>query len=373
MQKTYDYDVVIVGAGIIGSLTAYYLQEYHPVARILLIDKSMISTGATHYSLGAVYPFASNSEKRLLTQESAALWPELQKFIPYPEQKRPFYAVMKKKELEWIEASFIDFQHFLKQEEIQSLKEKLPWLEPVSSNTSSSNAHDELIWLLGGEASQHHPESITISLCRFLRTHQNIHVVEGVKIVDFTLENEEVSVTTSTQQKIRARQLCFAAGPWLPALLGKDQNNVNIRTKKIVSVHLESTPNSSDPMIYLLDEEAFLIPNLKDKRWELSFKSKEFDVSPDINQLYLGQEEITAASYILERHAKPLMTQIRGGRVFCDAYGPDLTPLAIPFKAYPNVIIAGAGSGIGFRLAPSIAKRAASLLQSNIRMESSDE
>ena len=48
-KKTFD--IIIIGAGIVGVNTAYFLSQKYPQKRIILLDKKMAGSGATFYSI----------------------------------------------------------------------------------------------------------------------------------------------------------------------------------------------------------------------------------------------------------------------------------------------------------------------------------
>ena len=65
------FDTIIVGAGVIGASTAYYLQKYSPKQKILLIDKfSKIAAGNTSRS-AALYRNLFSSKSSLVLSTSS--------------------------------------------------------------------------------------------------------------------------------------------------------------------------------------------------------------------------------------------------------------------------------------------------------------
>jgi D-hydroxyproline dehydrogenase subunit beta len=68
------------------------------------------------------------------------------------------------------------------------------------------------------------------------------------------------------------------------------------------------------------------------------------------------------ANAILERYLPGLLGTDRGGRVFCDGYAPDGSPVAIPHPESPAFVVAGAGAGAGFRFAPALAEHAVQMV-----------
>ncbi|MGC8757979.1 MAG: NAD(P)/FAD-dependent oxidoreductase [Caldisericaceae bacterium] len=78
-----NYDVVIVGAGISGLSTAYYLGK-SGVKKVLLLDKSYIGAGSTGRCGTGIRQQFTTREHIVLMRESVKLWQEWEESLPYP-------------------------------------------------------------------------------------------------------------------------------------------------------------------------------------------------------------------------------------------------------------------------------------------------
>ncbi|MGC9125834.1 MAG: NAD(P)/FAD-dependent oxidoreductase, partial [Caldisericaceae bacterium] len=78
-----NYDVVIVGAGISGLSTAYYLGKAG-VMKVLLLDKSYIGAGSTGRCGTGIRQQFTTREHIVLMRESVKLWQEWEESLPYP-------------------------------------------------------------------------------------------------------------------------------------------------------------------------------------------------------------------------------------------------------------------------------------------------
>ncbi|MGB9695315.1 MAG: NAD(P)/FAD-dependent oxidoreductase, partial [Caldisericaceae bacterium] len=78
-----NYDVVIVGAGISGLSTAYYLGKAG-VKKVLLLDKSYIGAGSTGRCGTGIRQQFTTREHIVLMRESVKLWQEWEESLPYP-------------------------------------------------------------------------------------------------------------------------------------------------------------------------------------------------------------------------------------------------------------------------------------------------
>ena len=360
MKKTFfraHYDVIIIGAGIIGVWTAYTLLKNKPDLHLALIDKSIVGSGASFYSLGLNYPAATNPETALLVKESLAEMDDLRKnHLPTGLfHDLPFYCVTSKETLKEQQDNFIEPLEILSEDvSAQFFKER--------GQISPSEI------LLGkGSSTQTNVFALTQHLSKSLKSNPHCHVFEGVGITDIRVEEAQVFLESSSlQQVFSCKKLIAALGPWSVKTKGKPdgldfEKHFKLRTKKIVSLHFKKTAHPFDPMIFFLNDKAFLFPNHFSGQWNLSITSKTWDVDPEA-ALVLTENDLHQAVEFLEQYAPELIPHLEGGRVFCDAYSENLIPIVKPHPEFPEIIFAGAGSGIGFRLAPSIAKQVLELL-----------
>ncbi|MFW9803179.1 MAG: NAD(P)/FAD-dependent oxidoreductase [Candidatus Thorarchaeota archaeon] len=78
------FDIVIVGAGVIGASAAYYLQKNSPEKKILLLDRmSMAGQANTAMSAAAVRNMFASSTNQLLTDTSIKYFEHVQNDIGY--------------------------------------------------------------------------------------------------------------------------------------------------------------------------------------------------------------------------------------------------------------------------------------------------
>lgn len=348
------YDLTIVGAGIIGAMAAYQIKKLKPEFRVLLIDKSLTGFGATQYSLGMNYHFASNDLRRKLTLESHSLWKDLEKDLrDLPIQHLAFKAIISKKSEEKLLQQILDPTiHVLNQEKRLEFQQRYSWI--------NISEHENI--LQGNKVSYAPAQNLTQKIVQSLK--DNVCVVEGIAIQDLISSNHHNELITSTNQKIISKNVLLALGPWiLMSPWHKIAEKLELRLKKIVSLHFAQKPEALDPMIFFPEKMAFLLPDLKMNQWDFSFTAETWDCPPDINQLYITETDQNLAFSILNQYSPDLIKHYRGGRVFCDAYGPNLSPVVANAQGFNNVIVAGGGSGTGFRLAPAIAAWALSLLK----------
>ena len=74
-----DYDVLVVGAGILGLSTAYHIKLANPALKVLVVDKNMAAgLGSTVNSAAAFRCFFSSSSNLALADSSVEFYKHLQ-------------------------------------------------------------------------------------------------------------------------------------------------------------------------------------------------------------------------------------------------------------------------------------------------------
>jgi glycine/D-amino acid oxidase-like deaminating enzyme len=116
-------------------------------------------------------------------------------------------------------------------------------------------------------------------------------------------------------------------------------------------------PGPDDPVLYFFDADAFLLPVVERRHWLFSYTCQVWDYAPEGSHR-ITEEDRENGLAILTRYCPELAARCTGGRVFCDSYGPEWVPVVTAAAAAPQVVLATAGSGAGYRLGPAIARQA---------------
>jgi glycine/D-amino acid oxidase-like deaminating enzyme len=185
---------------------------------------------------------------------------------------------------------------------------------------------------------------------------------EGVQVDDVQPDGGHHVLLTSTGQRVRARHVVLATGPWLAEDPGQARVGWGLRVKKVAALHLARRPRPDDPVVVFWDEDAFLLP-LPDRGVTLfSFYCPTWDVRPDSGSLVIDRADLDAALAVLAARSPSLAGARAGGRAFCDGYLPSRLPEIAEDPGRPGLVLAGGCSGSGFRLAPALAELALSTL-----------
>lgn len=341
------FDLAVIGGGIIGVMAAYLAQQ-EADWRILLLDRSMVGYGASKYSAGLDLPYGRSARQKGLSMLSSRIYGELKTAMPgLPVSNLSLFGITGRKRMnEVIEGLIPDTVRVASARDVDRLRETFEDL--VIS--------DEQVLLAGVDCSFARPDVVASFVLDGLKRARRVECWEGAEVRGVHKDGGVFSLEIADGREVLAKRVLLAAGPWLLRSPGREvAREAGVRIKKIVSLHVDRCPGPDDPVLFLFDEDAFLLPLYDRREWLFSFTSQEWDCEPEISRLSISREDREAALAILARYCPSLVEQCRGGRVFCDAYSPDRAPMIVSVPGMENYVIAGACSGSGYRLAPAIA------------------
>lgn len=343
------YDLVVVGAGIVGSAAAA-LAARVPGARVLLLDRSLVGSGATRYSAGIDVPLVRSAWTRDLVRTSAAFYRELRAREPgSPIFPLPLLWVVP----ETARAAF-DAAHCGPPPPAAGATE----LERARAHVPSWRLAPGAAVYSETQASIAFPGLLAEQLARAVAATPDCAVWEGVQVDALAADGAGVALTLHDGRRLAARRTLVATGPWLAREpLGGAVAPGTLRVKKIVALHLPYAPEPDAPALCFFEDDAYLVPVSRRGHWLFSFTSDEWDVAPEPSALAISARDRALARAILDRHAPALGDLAAAGRVFCDAYSTDRQPF-VAAPAGGRLAYASGGSGSGYRLAPGIAAAA---------------
>ncbi|ABD12631.1 glycine/D-amino acid oxidase, deaminating [Frankia sp. CeD] len=324
-----DADVVVVGAGVVGCLVATEALARAPHRRVTVIDRGVVGGGVSRFSAGLHFPRGATPRVRALAAYSHRWYEDLRRRDPQVPIHPVGLTVVSTDEAAVRE-------HYLPEAR----------LRPADQGWEGDGAHYADVGAL------------TQLLAARLRDRAAFR--EGTAVTAVGSAPDGVVLTLSTGARLTAGRVVLAPGPWLawPELLAP----LGVRIKKVVALHIERPATPRDRTTVFHDEDAFLLPLAHRGHWLFSYTSPDWDVTPDALTGELSADDLDRGRAILDRYAPKLSPYCVSGRVFCDAYSPDRTPIVRPVTADGRVLFAGAAGGSGYRLAPAIAAAAADLL-----------
>lgn len=342
-----EADLVVVGAGIIGAAVAAEAQRRRPTAKVLLLDRAQPGSGATRHSAALCPPIGSTPAHRQLVERAERRYTELEHAGSAPRRRQlTTYWVVPESEIRGFHEEFVfDPPAPAAAADLARLRDAYPDLvvRPFETVWCSRD-----VW--AGDA-----EATARALATRLNRASGSACWEGVHVDDIQPEAVSYQVVTRTGQRVRARHVVLATGPWLVDEPGQTRAGWGLRVKKVAAVHLARRPRAGDPAVVFWDEDTFLLPLPAHAVTLFSFYCPTWDVRPDAN-LVLEWPELNGAVEALKARSASMATAVAGGRAFCDGYLPARLPRVAEDPARPGVLLAGGGSGSGFRLAPALAE-----------------
>ena len=235
-----NFDLAIIGAGIIGATTAYLAHARRPEWRIALLDRSFIADGATHYSAALDLPFGRTARQQAMVAESASFYRDLKTRHPdLPIRDIPFVLVADEKDISNATAGFIDADlHPASSQEWNQCRLKYPDL----------TLPQECVAVMGSNARHCSSPQLTAALVNKACDDGNAECWEGAEVRQI----EDISfghlLIMGDGRRITAKRVVIATGPWLtsgPA--GDFSRAAGIRIKKVAAMHIDCCPTPDAP------------------------------------------------------------------------------------------------------------------------------
>jgi glycine/D-amino acid oxidase-like deaminating enzyme len=344
-------DITIIGAGIVGLTTAILLKKSFPQSKVLVLEQSLIGSGASFYGGAADVPFALSKPHRDLIDLGR---------------------IARSKHPEIITPSFDTLTYWIaEQQDINDLynaiwpNDLLPMLH--------LDLHGFPVRLLSTQRIFYsHQGSVgsPYMACKILmqRIGEMIEasIIEGLKVVGIEQGYDgKLHIDSACGHCIHSRIVILAVGPWLAQFSMLIPEGVRINTKKIIAFHINLPTQAPHFCIHYFLPDMYFIPDpLYSNRWIFCIRSEEWGCLPEAGALHISADEFKCARALLDQYAPSLNSHLQGGRVFCDAYQSDFQPYINRHPDMDNLIIAGACSGSGYRLSAGIAQRVQDILES---------
>jgi D-arginine dehydrogenase len=315
--------VAIVGAGVLGCLTAGEIIKRWPQASVVIFDRDAVASGATRRSAGLHLPAGGTDRVRRMTSYSQDFYQQLRLADP----SVPIYPLRACAVVGPAGAQRF-MERYIKEANLTRTSDR-PDHAAMSDGTQ--------VWTVEG-CQYADVFALVQAIARQLRPLVSFR--EGLRVTAIEPNEDGVVVHLATGETVRFDHVVLAPGPWIGDPAWRDLvAPLGLRVKKIVALHVDQVPGPTGPLVVF----------------------QEWDVDPD------GMDGLSAATFAdahdaLGQHAPGLVQRCQSGRVFCDAYSDDRQPRVQAVDDAGRVVFAGAANGSGYRLAPAIASEAADLL-----------
>ncbi|MFC7897783.1 NAD(P)/FAD-dependent oxidoreductase [Streptomyces sp. NPDC057381] len=350
-ERTADtqVDVAVVGAGIVGCLTARAVLSRLPGVSVAVVERDAVATGASRRSAGLHFPRGSSEPVRRMASFSERYYHALKQ----EDDRLPIRA------LDTTVLTATTRAHELAERYLPGTLHRTDRLPSGPAGRLRLPEGTGAWRVTGGQYAD--VAALTQRLAAQLRP--AVRFYEGTRTVTIDSGPDHVALGLSSGATLTAAKVLLAPGPWLADPAWRTwTSGLGLRVKKVVALHVERQPRPTDGAIVFEDEDAFLLPVHHRGHWLFSYTCEQWDVPAEGTDHYLTPVELAEARSVLDRFAPDLVPLCTTGRVFCDAYSPDRVPVVGPVDDFQNVIFAGAANGSGYRLAPAIAADAARLL-----------
>lgn len=350
VTETREYDILIIGGGVIGIFCAYYASQAWPHKKIAIMDKGMLGKGVTAYSACLDFPYGVTAYKRKLTGKSQGLFSELmEKYPELPVARVPFVGIAHQRSIGEVLSNIT--APGAQKGMVASFHQHVPaGFQLGEGNKYFHQLHAQYAY-----------NDITYALALELAREQKITIYEGTEATSLDKPADKYVVATNYGVSLKAGAIIDATGPWM----NKGFSAASIayrqtRIKKIVALHIDEAPPANAPIIYLFNDDAFFLPQPHLSRWLFSYRCEDWDLDIYKDDFKISPANYSDASNVLRKYNEGLHSRIAGGRAYCDLYSPDGDPIIeTPDTGY---VIVGAPGGSGFRLAPALAQSAISTL-----------
>lgn len=343
-----EYDLAVVGGGIVGAMVSHYAKRLKPRPSQVVFDRFKFGAGATSLS-GGLMPLVGQSPSALsLAARSRALYADLFTLgDEAPVRCQPTYWVVPKERQQQLYAALG--------------RERDGQVDTNSSGTPHSlvvpagytTVRDDSVWAADAEV------AARLLLAQAAPGDQQI---EGVSVDSIEGQADAFRVHRRDGLVTTARRVILAPGPWiLKGPTAQWAREAGVRVKRTVCLHLRERTTGEFPALVFFAERAFLLPQPKLGRSLFSYTAEEWDVEPIHGDLGMSQKDRAVALGILDRFLPSRVADYIGGQVFCDAYTPEQSPRVGLLGDQAGCVVVGACSGSGVRLAPGLAQQALEL------------
>jgi len=347
-----SFDLVIVGAGIVGCMVAYFSRQVLDRRRVLIVDHGFVASGTTGHSPGHCHPQGFDARQRDLTDRSIAFFEAAApKLPPALFRRKRLFGVVARERAASVVGSYVRGQpRIADADRARQICGSLGLtIDP------GQDIHCDGFTFFGQPvAIAHHLAKSFVS--------EGGSLWEGRHVSGIEEDGSRWRLVLADGQTVSSERVVVSIGPWLSgSALAAPFKEVPFRRKKVCALHVYAELPEDAPLIYFHDDDSYLMPRDDLGYWIFSFASPDWDCALSPASLVIDERDRQIALSVLKKYRDDMVELATGGRLGCDSYAPDFNPGAWP-DASGRVVLAGLGSGYGFRLSPAVAADALNLL-----------
>ncbi|PMP83384.1 MAG: FAD-binding oxidoreductase [Caldisericum exile] len=338
-----NYDVLIVGGGITGLSTAYYLVR-NGVKNIAIVEKSYVGSGSTGRCGTGIRQQFTTREHIVLMREAVKIWQYWEESLPLPIHFRQGGYI-------WLLRSEEALNEYKSHVKLQNLfgvpskiisKEEIKEIVPDLSLEGIVGAS----WCpTDGSA---YPQDVLDSLRLFLKGN-SVEVFDYEEVKDFELQGGKIKTIITSKDKYGVSAVLFATGNETKRLASKLGFEIPIENYKHQIVVSEPLKIFLSPMV--VDSSLYFTQTYRGRIIGGTDTNE-----PPQNNLEATYEFLEKFSNELLR-LMPRLASVRLMRQWAGYYvvSPDKHPIIGP-TPIPNLYIGTGYSGHGFMLGPIVGK-----------------
>ncbi len=405
MSDSETFDIIVVGAGVLGVATAFHIQKNNPEKKILLVDRYLAAGQAnTAMSAAAVRNMFASSTNQMLTDSSIKYFEHVQNDLGYELmfEKTGYLWLLNEEQFEssnvktWMERmdkSGISFKVYNKEQ----LQDMIPGLNLNFENDEEvelMNLKEVDYGLYGGDCGVLDPTRLVEYYFEEFKKITHIKPRFGVNVKKLILEadpkldlpgepyvwqNKKVNgVITEKSEELRSETVVLATGAWANELLDPIGINSGTKAKKrqLFVIHAEDKKQLHDllfskgfndlnciPFTILPSAGVYFRPQLQEKGFWIGCGDKigraykyiqtDDDLIPESAYYENSMYPVLSKYFPAFKDTRPVNSWAGG---YC--YAPD----AIPFVYEEcGVLVVNGASGSGIMKADALARIADAL------------
>lgn len=338
-----NYDVLIVGGGITGLSTAYYLVR-NGVKNIAIIEKSYVGSGSTGRCGTGIRQQFTTREHIVLMREAVKIWQYWEESLPLPIHFRQggYLWLLRSEEALNEYKSHVKLQNLFGVPSKIISKEEIKEIVPDLSLEGIVGAS----WCpTDGSA---YPQDVLDSLRLFLKGN-SVEVFDYEEVKDFELQGGKIKTIITSKDKYGVSAVLFATGNETKRLASKLGFEIPIENYKHQIVVSEPLKIFLSPMV--VDSSLYFTQTYRGRIIGGTDTNE-----PPQNNLEATYEFLEKFSNELLR-LMPRLASVRLMRQWAGYYvvSPDKHPIIGP-TPIPNLYIGTGYSGHGFMLGPIVGK-----------------
>ncbi len=356
MSETYD--VIVVGAGVVGASTAFHLAKLGE-KKVCLIDRSQVCSGGTAKSCAIVRSHYSVPSNTALTLMTLKIFADFQDWLEDPEAESGFvqsgYLILAPEgDLAGRMRTNLSMQAEVGAEtfeiDAEEARERHPWL----------NLAD--IALIGHEPRSGYadPYLTTSSFARAARR-KGVTVKTDCRVTGLATEGGVLRGVETDEGLLSAGHVVLAIGPWIGGLarvLGQELN-LEVSRHCVLTFEAGAPYDRTLPVVKDLTtaNKMYLRPASGGVVLVGTGDHGDPVESPEALDQNVGEDFVLhQGAQIAQR--MPGFAEARPTASWVGAYDitPDWNPVLGPAEAWPNLTLAYGFSGHGFKLAPALGK-----------------